>query len=155
MDEPLAETWLINNRATLLLIANLDEHALASTLSTRGGRSVGQQFVHVVDVRRARLEAAGRPAMDTLPSLDRADGHDQAKLVHGLTVSANAIAELIVASAAENGTVKGFKRGITALIGSLMAHEAHHRGHAMLTLKQCGVKLPDEVRWGIWDWDRL
>jgi uncharacterized damage-inducible protein DinB len=34
----------------------------------------------------------------------------------------------------------------------LIAHEGHHRGHAMLTLKQCGIKLPDVLKWGLWEW---
>ena len=153
MSEPLAEAWLISHRATLLLLANLDADSLATTLSTRGGRTVGQQFVHVNDVRLSRLEAAGKARVKGLPRPKREQGHDQAVLIHALTASANAIADLIRESA--DGTVKGFRRGIAALTGYLIAHEAHHRGNAFVTLKQNGVRLPDPVRWGIWDWDRL
>jgi uncharacterized damage-inducible protein DinB len=155
MDDPLAEAWLVNNRATQLLLANLDEADLATTLSTRGGRSVGQQFVHVCDVRLARLEAADKRLLKGLPRITREQGHDQAKLIHALTLSANAVAQLIRESAAAGGEVKGFKRGLATLVGYLIAHEAHHRGHALLTLKQRGVRLDDSVRFGIWDWNKL
>lgn len=37
----------------------------------------------------------------------------------------------------------------------LIAHESHHRGSILLTLKQTGHKLTDELKWGLWDWNKL
>ena len=58
-------------------------------------------------------------------------------------------------SEASEGRVKGFERGVVALVGYLIAHDAHHRGHALLTLKQCGVQRPECLRYGLWDWNRI
>ena len=58
MCEALVETWLINSRVTLRMLAELGPDALECTLSTRGGRTVGQQLVHVYEVRRRKLEQA-------------------------------------------------------------------------------------------------
>jgi len=155
MTEELVEAFLINNRANLLLLSELSDEALAATLSTRGGRSVGQQFVHVHEVRRQRLEAADRELARDVPALSRDRGRDRDALLDAFTRSGEAVAELIRRSAADGGRVKGFRRGIAALVTYLVAHDAHHRGHALLTLKQAKVKRPDRLRFGVWDWNRL
>jgi len=36
-----------------------------------------------------------------------------------------------------------------------IAHESHHRGNTLLTLKQSGHKIDKTVQYAIWDWDRL
>lgn len=34
------------------------------------------------------------------------------------------------------------------------AHESHHSGNILLTLKQSGHPVQQDVRYAIWDWDR-
>ena len=41
---------------------------------------------------------------------------------------------------------------VNLLIANL---DAEVRGSILLTLKQTGFKLNDQLRWGIWDWQYL
>jgi uncharacterized damage-inducible protein DinB len=40
------------------------------------------------------------------------------------------------------------------MLGYFISHESHHRGSILLTLKQCGEKIPDAVKWGLWEWGK-
>ena len=153
MNEELAEAWLINNRVNLLLLRELTPEALSCTLSTRGGRTVGQQLVHVYEVRRSKLETADKALAKELPRVTREQGHDKRLLQQAFEQSGDAVADLIRQST--DGRVKGFKRGITALVGYFIAHDAHHRGHILLTLKQAKVKRPEILRFGPWEWNKI
>ncbi|MHC4817142.1 MAG: DinB family protein [Planctomycetota bacterium] len=153
MTEDLVEAWLINNRVNLLLLKELTPEALHATLSTRGGRTVGQQLVHVYEVRRSKVEAADKTLAKDLPAVTRDQGHDKRLLNQAFERSGDAVAELIRRSA--GGKVKGFKRGIVALIGYFIAHDAHHRGHIVLTLKRAGVKRSENLQMGLWGWNRI
>jgi len=155
MTEDLVEAWLINNRVNLLLLEALTPEALRATLSTRGGRTVGQQLVHVYEVRRSKVETADKTLAKDLPAVTREQGHDKRLLTHAFERSGDAVAELIRRSADAGGKVKGFRRGIVALIGYFIAHDAHHRGHILLTLKQAKVKRPDRLRFGPWEWNKI
>jgi len=155
MIDELVESFLINNRATLLLLSEISREALEASLSVRGGRTVGQQFVHVYEVRRDKIARADKALVDGLPKLARADGHDRQVLLDAFERSGGAVADLVRRSAAAGGKVQGFKRGILALVTYLVAHDAHHRGHAMLTLKQAKVKRPEKLRYGLWEWNRI
>ena len=153
MTDELADAWLINHRVTMLMLTELGPDALRATLSTRGGRSVGQQLVHVHEVRRMKVEQADRALAKELPKLERDDGHDRDLLIDAFERSGEAVAEAVRRSV--DGRVKGFRRGVAALVGYLIAHEAHHRGHALLTLKQAGVRRPYRLKMGIWEWNKI
>jgi uncharacterized damage-inducible protein DinB len=155
MTNDLAETWLINNRVNLLLLRELSQDALECTLSTRGGRTVGQQLVHVYEVRRSKLEVADKSLAKGLPAVAREQGHDRKLLTKAFEQSGEAVAALIRSSTAAGGKVKGFKRGIVALVGYFIAHDAHHRGHLLLTLKQAKVRRSEKLRFGPWEWNKI
>ena len=49
---------------------------------------------------------------------------------------------------------RGFKKGIFTTLSYLVAHESHHRGSILLTLKQCGHGIDNATRSGLWGWDQ-
>ena len=50
--------------------------------------------------------------------------------------------------------MKAWKGPPASFLCYLVAHEAHHRGLAMVAMRQCGRKLPQEVVYGQWDWGK-
>ena len=47
------------------------------------------------------------------------------------------------------------EKGIFTTLSYFIAHESHHRGSVILTLKECGYNLEQSERYAIWDWDRM
>jgi uncharacterized damage-inducible protein DinB len=37
----------------------------------------------------------------------------------------------------------------------MLSHEAHHRGQVCMLAHQLGFPLPNEVAYGIWNWEKL
>ena len=156
MLEQLIETWRINHRVTLKLLKALSDEALQATLSTRGGRDVARQLAHLHEVRAGYAEITSKTNRDAkLPHFAKGESPAKKQLAAALDASAKGIETTIRESWANDGKVTGFKRGLIPLIGYLIAHESHHRGSILLTLKQTGHKLSDELRWGLWDWNKL
>src|SRR6266513_887952 len=156
MLEQLIETWQINHRVTLKLLKALSDETLQATLSTRGGRGIARQLAHVHEVRAGWAETATKANREAkLPHFAKGESPAKKHLASALEASARGIEVTIRESWANSGKVTGFKRGLIPLIGYLIAHESHHRGSIMLTLKQTGHKLNDELKWGLWDWNKL
>ena len=149
------ETWNIHNRTCLFLIENLPEEAFGATLSKRGGRDIARQLAHMHMVRVNRLTAFSKKSAMPLRSFDKAVSPSKADLFEAFKQSGAIMSEYIQSCLENGGAVPNFKRGLIPMLGYFISHEAHHRGHILLTMKQNGIKLPDNLKWGIWEWNKI
>jgi uncharacterized damage-inducible protein DinB len=154
MKDQLVDTWQINNRMNLLLMDNITDAGMQKSLSTRGGRTVFQQLVHTHNVRMQWLEICAKDIFKKYKVLDKEAAFDRKALRKAFEDSGKGIEELLARGWDNGGKVKGFKKGVIPMLGYFISHESHHRGNIMLTLKQSGEKIPDAVKWGLWEWGK-
>jgi uncharacterized damage-inducible protein DinB len=152
MDEKqFLETWEIHNRINLYLLDAVEPAALAS-LSASKGRTVGEQFAHIHNVRLMWLKSAAPDLLVGLIKIEKEQAGDKKLLRKSLLDSGEAIRILLDQSVQQGGRVKGFKPHASAFLGYLISHESHHRGQIILSLKQAGKVLDKKILFGIWEW---
>src|SRR5215831_6084791 len=147
----LLDTWDIHNRINLYLLDSIEPSSLTDQ-SPAKGRTVGELFAHLHNVRVMWLKAA---APELMPGLDKIEKNETAKkdlLRKALTNSGNAIRSLLQQSLEAGGKVKGFKPHAPAFIGYLISHESHHRGQIVLLLRQAGHRVDQKILYGLWEW---
>lgn len=153
MMDPLVETWLINDRINRYMLEAIPVEALGGiSLSKPPGRSVGEQFAHMHNVRLMWLDASAPALKAGLLKIEKEVANDKALLMSSLEASGAAVAQLVEQSAAAGGKVKGFKPHVTAFVGYLCAHEGYHRGEIGIILHQAGHKLDQKTAYGLWEW---
>ncbi len=154
MKEQVIETWQTNNKMNLLLLDNISDTGMQASLSSRGGRTVYQQFAHIHNVRLQWLKICAKDIFKKYAPIDKEAAYIKKMLRNSFQDSAKGIEELLGRSWDDAGKLKGFKKGLIPFLGYLISHESHHRGNILLTLKQSGEKIPDSVKWGIWEWGK-
>jgi uncharacterized damage-inducible protein DinB len=133
------------------LLDAIPSEALANVSASKG-RSVGEQFAHMHDVRLMWLKAAAPELLAGLDKFPKEAATDKKKLKEALSASGEAIAALLRKACESGGKVKNFKPHAIAFLGYLISHESHHRGHIGLTLKQTGHPLDKKTMFGMWEW---
>ena len=151
----LREAWRTNHRITRFVLDKTSDEGLLCTLSKRGGRNVARQFAHLHDVRLSHLERRAKDLSEGLPKFASKDTPSRGDLEDALTVSADRIEEFLVGSLERQPKRTGFKKGIFTTLSYFVAHEAHHRGSILLTLKECGHAIEPNDRMAIWAWDQI
>ena|SRR5687767_10709761 len=146
----LIDTWEINNRINIYLLDAIDENYL-NDLSASKGRNVGQQFAHIHNVRLMWLKAASPELLEKQNKIDKDTKISKKLLVTELNKSAEAISKLLSQGITDK-KIKGFKPHPSAFFGYLIAHEGHHRGQIILSLKQAGHPIDQKTQYGIWEW---
>jgi len=155
MIEEILEAWRINNRINVRLIEEISDAGMGCTLSKRGGRNVVRQFAHVQNVRVYQLKRRAKPLADGAVTFATKDEPDRSTLIAALEDSTQRVEQWFRLVNEGSPGVKSFKRGLVPNLGYLIAHESHHRGSILLTIKQCGHPLDKNTLYGIWDWDRV
>lgn len=145
----IIETWKIHNRINLYLLENIKEEYLAD-ISASKGRSVGEQFAHIHQVRLMWVKAAYPELLKGQNKIEKV-AITKKLLTDELNKSETAITALLQ-TRFEQGKIKGFKPHPAAFLGYLISHESHHRGQIMLCLKQSGHPVDRKVQYGLWEW---
>ena len=147
----LVETWQIHDRINLYLLDAIDAESLSSHSASKG-RSVGEQFAHLHNVRLMWLKSAAPELLQGLVKVENEQANDKKLLAKSLVASGKAIDALLSQSLEAGGKVRGFKPHAAAFLGYLISHESHHRGQIALSLKQAGKPLDKKIGYGIWEW---
>lgn len=157
--DQLLEAWRTNNRINLYLIDRISAAGMRCTLSERGGRDVARQFAHLHDVRVYHL---GKRAKDLAHGLKQFQSKGSEKTIPTKTALRKAFAASSKAMETYLGDVlsgapkrRGFRKGIFTTLGYFIAHESHHRGSILLTLKHSGHKVDNVTAYAIWGWDQI
>ena len=151
VDNQLVETWQIHDRINLYLLDAVAAESLTSHSASKG-RSVGEQFAHMHNVRLMWLKSAAPELLKGLVKLENDQANDKKLLAKSLADSGKAIGALLAQSLEAGGKVRGFKPHAAGFLGYLISHESHHRGQIALSLKQAGKPLDKKIGYGIWEW---
>ena len=155
MLDELLEAWRTNHRITMLLVEHVSDEGLRCTLSTRGGRDVARQLAHIHDNRVWHLEGRAKDLAKGLSKFQSKRSPDRAALRKALDASAERIETFLADVLEEQPKRRGFRKGIFTTLAYFVAHESHHRGNIILTLKQSGHPLEKKIRDRIWGWDQI
>lgn len=147
--QALTDTWHIHNRINLYLLQAIDEAHL-SVKPNGKGRTIGEQFAHLHQVRLMWIKVAAPAVLDELPKIDKS-AISKSLLKAALEQSGAAIGQLLEQSIV-SGKIKGFKPHPSAFLGYLIAHESHHRGQVTLGLKWAGHPVDAKTAYGLWEW---
>jgi uncharacterized damage-inducible protein DinB len=146
----LLEAWRLNNRINLFLIDGISAAGMRCTLSTRGGRDVARQFAHLHNVRWTWLYLADPSLAKGVKKLNTTKRPTNAQLKAAHTSSCEAIGRWLTRALDEGVKMKNFAGGPAKALGYFLAHDAHHRGNILLTLKLSGHRVDTRTQYGIW-----
>lgn len=155
MLDEITEAWRTNNRINLFLIDNISDEGMKCTLSKRGGRNVVRQFAHMHNNRVWQLEKRAADLSKDLYKFETQEEPKPAKLKECFEDSCERVEAFLRDCLADVPKRRCFKKGVISMLSYFIAHESHHRGSILLTLKECGHNLDPDTRMGIWNWDKI
>jgi uncharacterized damage-inducible protein DinB len=152
MKSTLVEAWKMSSETNLFVLRAIPSAYLKDSYSPRT-RTVAAQFAHIHNVRVRWLAHAAPELVGELEGFPRGAEPTKTQLKAALKASEKAIASFLEQCDAD-GRVKSWNGPPASFFGYLAAHEAHHRGLAMVAMRMSGRRLPQDVVYGQWDWGK-
>ena len=140
-----------SERINQYLLESLPAAAWRAEMPGGEGRTIAAIVAHLHNVRLMWLKAAATGSRIP-PQLDRLKA-TPAQARKALAASHAAIAKLVSASLAAGGKVKNFPPDVAAFVAYLVSHDAHHRGQICMLSRQLGHRLPNQITFGMWEWN--
>jgi len=155
------QIFAANDRINQTVIEHLDPAAWTARPPGRV-RSIAAIFTHMHNVR-AKWVRLTAPHLKVPRQLNRTHSTQQ-QVRRGLAESAARCEEMLAqAFGSDQGRVETFRRDGWArpwpvgpeMLCYMLSHEAHHRGQVCMLAHQLGYPLPNEVAYGMWNWEKL
>lgn len=145
----IIHTWRLNNNVTLYLLKNVEKDWLSAKINGQG-RSIGEQFLHINNIRSYWINKVGEK-IDL--RLDKKYANEKRELFDALDKSSQKMSD-VLQQLFEQGSIAGFKPHPTAFFAQMIAHESHHRGQIMAIVTRNGFEIDKSVNYGLWNWNK-
>jgi uncharacterized damage-inducible protein DinB len=164
--EVLLETYAANDAMNQLLLAHVDPRVWRSSPeqeNRREGRTIAGIFAHLHNNRlvwiknsapHLKCPAPLDPARCTIKQARAAHRQSAARCLEMLKEALSARTPRRVSKFSRGSWAPTWPAGAT-MFSYMFAHEAHHRGQAIMLARQLGYRLPDKAAYGIWRWEKL
>jgi uncharacterized damage-inducible protein DinB len=152
MASQLVEAWNMGNEANLYVLGEIPSSYLKDRYGPRT-RTVAGQFVHIHNVRLRWLKHMAPDLLGNAKLFPRGSEPTKRQLKAALARSGKLVARFLEECEIA-GKVRRWRGPPATFMGYLVAHEAHHRGLAMVAMRMCGRKLPPEIVYGQWQWGK-
>ncbi len=141
-------SWGQNNKVTLYLLENIEEGWLSVKLNDKG-RSIGEQFVHINNIRSFWISKVSEK-IDL--KIDKKHANNKQQLIDALQKSSQKMSDTLY-QLFQQESIKGYKPHPTAFFAQMIAHESHHRGQIMTTITRNDLQISKSVNFGLWSWN--
>ncbi|MBK7259466.1 MAG: DinB family protein [Ignavibacteriae bacterium] len=156
--DQVLSTWRVHNEIMTFLIGQIPAKGLEAVPHGSRGRTIAEQLVHLNSVRLGWLQYHRTGKRPRASEVKRTDLRSAAQFKKAFQESHAAVEEFLRETLEGTARPRAFKGSSVRWMGYLISHESHHRGSIMLTLKQNGVRMKDDVAlgglWGKWMWDK-
>jgi uncharacterized damage-inducible protein DinB len=164
--EVLLETYAANGAMNQLLLEHLNPRAWRASPAqedNREGRTLAAIFSHVHNNRLSWLKRSAPhlkcpapldPDRCTIKQARAAHRQSGARCLQMLTDALSDRTPRRVTKFSRGSWAPTWPAGAT-MFSYMFAHEAHHRGQAIMLARQLGYPLPDKAAYGIWRWEKL
>ncbi len=164
--EVLLEIYAANDVMNQLLLAHFDPKAWRAKVAEKrgsGGRTLAAIFAHLHNCRLVWLKNSAPhlkcpapldPARCTIRQARAAHRRSGAGCLEMLKDAFSDRPDKRVTKFSRGSWTQTWPAGAT-MFGYMFAHEAHHRGQAIMLAHQLGYRLPDNAAYGIWHWEKL
>jgi len=148
----LLRAYIANEKINQYLLTGLPTAAWRAEPPGGIGRTVAAIVAHMHNVRVMWLKVSAKGSR--IP--EQLDRHivTVAQAKKALKQSAAALISLLKKSLASDGRISNFRPDVAGFFGYLIAHDAHHRGQVTMLARQSGHAIPQEIMFGMWEWNK-